>query len=38
VKWSGARWDKLDAELVRFARLAEVETVDWDCVRPSAAG
>ena len=38
VKWSGARWDRLDAELARFARLAEVGTVDWVCARPAAAG
>jgi uncharacterized protein YcaQ len=34
VKWSPSRWDKLDAELARFARLAEVQNVIWACNRP----
>ena len=34
VKWSPSRWDKLDAELARFARLAEVQDVIWACNRP----
>lgn len=34
VKWPAARQDKLDAELVRLARLAEVRHVSWACARP----
>lgn len=33
VKWPAARWKKLDAELARFARLAEVREVNWLCGR-----
>lgn len=33
VKWPASRWKKLDAELARFARLAEVSTVKWICAR-----
>ncbi|CAN0598058.1 unnamed protein product [Laminaria digitata] len=33
VKWSASRWKKLDAELARFARLAEVREVNWLCAR-----
>ena len=33
VKWPAARWKKLDAELARFARLAEVREVNWRCAR-----
>tara|TARA_R110002072_G_scaffold30957_16_gene96047 strand:+ start:978 stop:2159 length:1182 start_codon:yes stop_codon:yes gene_type:complete len=36
VKWSASRWRKLDAELARFARLAEAEDVTWLCDRPAA--
>ncbi|MBS9715866.1 winged helix-turn-helix domain-containing protein [Pseudohalocynthiibacter aestuariivivens] len=35
VKWSGARADKLEAELYRFARLVGAETVDWVCQHPT---
>ncbi len=38
VKWSASRRDKLDAELARFARLAEVRDVNWVCARPAADG
>jgi uncharacterized protein YcaQ len=38
VKWSASRWKKLDAELARFARLADARTVTWVCARPAAAG
>lgn len=31
VKWTGARGAKLDAELARLARLAEVGRVEWHC-------
>jgi len=31
VNWTRARGEKLDAELARFARLAQVKTVQWDC-------
>ena len=34
VKWSAARLEKLEAELVRFARLAGIREVDWDVARP----
>jgi len=33
VKWTSRRWEKLDAELLRLTRLAEVETVKWSCER-----
>ncbi|MFT5485910.1 MAG: hypothetical protein ACI9JL_000720 [Paracoccaceae bacterium] len=33
VKWAPSRWKKLDAELARFARLAEVRNVTWACAR-----
>lgn len=33
VKWTGKRWDKLEAELLRFTRLAEVNSVKWSCER-----
>lgn len=33
VKWATARWKKLDAELARFAHLAEVQNVTWACAR-----
>lgn len=29
VKWGAARWDKLDAELARLDRLAEVRDIVW---------
>lgn len=29
VTWSAARFDRLEAELVRFARLAGIRQVDW---------
>ena len=38
VKWSASRWKKLDAELARFACLADTRTVTWVCARPAAAG
>lgn len=31
VKWPPARFDRLDAELWRFARLAGIKTINWDC-------
>lgn len=34
VKWPSSRWRKLDAELGRFARLAEVQNISWACKRP----
>ncbi len=34
VKWGAARLEKLEAELVRFARLAGIRDVDWDVARP----
>lgn len=34
VQWPASRWKKLDAELARFARLAEVRNVTWGCPRP----
>lgn len=34
VQWPASRWKKLDAELARFARLAEVRDVTWVCPRP----
>ena len=37
VKWTENRAAKLEAELVRFARLASVDTVNWEC-RPIEAG
>lgn len=33
VRWTGARADKLDAELSRFARLIDVAAVRWLCDR-----
>lgn len=33
IKWTGARGDKLDAELARLARLIDAETVAWSCSR-----
>ncbi|WP_262694399.1 winged helix-turn-helix domain-containing protein [Kordiimonas aquimaris] len=33
VKWTDARADKLDAELMRFAHLAGLKTVEWTCAR-----
>lgn len=33
-KWSQARLDKLDAELMRFARFAGIKTVIWQAKRP----
>ena len=35
VKWAAARWKNLDAELARFAHLAEVQNVPWACTRPA---
>ncbi|MEM7462906.1 MAG: crosslink repair DNA glycosylase YcaQ family protein [Pseudomonadota bacterium] len=37
VKWTENRAAKLEAELVRFARLASVDTVNWAC-SPIEAG
>jgi len=34
VKWGAARLEKLESELVRFARLAGIRDVDWDVARP----
>lgn len=31
IKWSAMRQRKLDAELARFAQLAGINTVNWDC-------
>ncbi len=31
VKWPDVRFNKLDAELMRFARLAGLQDVTWDC-------
>jgi uncharacterized protein len=33
VKWGGARFDKLEAELARFARLAGIDEIVWECGR-----
>ncbi|MCZ4352919.1 winged helix DNA-binding domain-containing protein [Roseovarius aestuarii] len=35
VKWPAARRDKLDRELVRFARLAGVESIEWQITHPT---
>ena len=35
VKWGAARLEKLEAELVRFARLAGIRDVEWDVARPA---
>jgi len=32
IKWGAGRKKKLEAELLRFARLAELDTVNWVCV------
>ncbi|MCP5038241.1 MAG: winged helix-turn-helix domain-containing protein [Rhodobacteraceae bacterium] len=34
VKWSNARLEKLNAELVRFARFAGIQTVEWQVNSP----
>ncbi len=34
VKWTASRRDKLDRELVRFARLADISDVEWNVSRP----
>lgn len=34
VKWTPARSDKLDAELRRFARLAGLSEIVWNCPHP----
>ncbi len=31
VKWAKTRWQKLDAELVRFGRLIASDTIRWIC-------
>ncbi|WP_108811765.1 DNA glycosylase AlkZ-like family protein [Sphingorhabdus sp. Alg231-15] len=31
VRWTGARANKLDAELARLARLIGAETIEWQC-------
>ncbi len=31
VKWTGARSNKLDAELARLARLIGADTIEWQC-------
>ena len=36
IKWTAARAVKLDAELSRFALLAEVARVNWSCIRPGS--
>ena len=36
IKWTAARAVKLDAELARFALLAEVARVNWSCIRPGS--
>ena len=33
VRWSAARYTKLDAELIRFARLAKVANITWTVAR-----
>jgi len=33
VKWRDARFLKLEAELVRFARLAGIDEITWECAR-----
>lgn len=35
VKWGGARLEKFDAELGRFARLAGIPDVSWSVLRPA---
>lgn len=35
VTWAPARVAKLEAELARFARLAGIRNVAWDCARPA---
>ncbi|WP_397543792.1 DNA glycosylase AlkZ-like family protein [Roseovarius salis] len=35
VKWGAARVEKLEAELVRFARLAGIREIAWDVNRPA---
>ncbi len=35
VKWGAARLDKLEAELARFARLAGINDISWDIMRPA---
>lgn len=34
VKWGANRLEKLEKELIRFARLAGIKDVDWDVMRP----
>ena len=34
VRWGPARYDKLDAELTRFARLAGINDISWKVPRP----
>ncbi|MFT5004571.1 MAG: hypothetical protein ACI8YI_000177 [Paracoccaceae bacterium] len=36
VKWGNRRFEKLEAELARFARLAGIKSVGWDCPRVSS--
>ena len=36
VRWTGARADKFDAELTRFARLAGIRQINWLCDRHPA--
>jgi hypothetical protein len=33
ITWTRAREDKLDAELVRLARLVDAQAIDWQCSR-----
>lgn len=35
ITWTRAREDKLDAELVRLARLVDAQAIDWQCSRHS---
>jgi len=37
VKWTPQRANKLDAELVRLAKLVSCEAIDWNCAAPGAA-
>jgi len=37
VKWKPQRANKLDAELVRLAKLVSCEAIEWDCPTPSGA-
>lgn len=34
VAWSKQRYEKLDREIFRFARIAGIKAIDWDAKRP----